>query len=256
MDDGSGDLVHGDGTDRGSDPDTKTGLRGYRLPVQLDDVQQVIRWTLIASIAVNAACQYFNGETTDALLSVVCVAALLINRRVGAAITAVTYLLTTISAHEYLIMSIAATVAIFPSPRQMVLLLKVQLTVMWVFTGIAKFDPAFRSGEVLRRGPLLIFDHLPINLVIWGTIALELIVLPVLLWLKPKVAFWVALVFQTSVFVGMIRYFSRRSFAREFSFQLSLLSFEIAVMGAVLVVTLLWPRVAAAAPGARRARAR
>lgn len=216
----------------------------------------MIRWTLIASIAVNIACQYFDGETTDAILSALCVAALLINRRLGAAITAVIYLLTTVSAHEYLIMSIAAILALFPSPRQMVLLLKVQLTVMWVFTGIAKFHPAFRSGEVFRRGPLFIFDHLPVNLVIWGTIALELIVLPVLLWWKPKVAFWVALVFQTSVYVGMFRYFSRRSFAREFSFQLSLLSFEIAVMGAALVVTLLWPRVEAAAPGARRVRAR
>ncbi|CAB4323704.1 MAG: hypothetical protein F2520_07160 [Actinobacteria bacterium] len=216
----------------------------------------MIRWTLIASIAVNAVCRYFDGETTEAVLSALCVGALLINRRVGAAITAVVYLLTTVSAHEYLIMSIAAILALFPSPRQMVLLLKVQLTVMWVFTGIAKLHPAFRSGRVFERGPLLFFDHLPINLVIWGTIVIELIALPVLLWWKPKVAFWVALVFQTSVYVGMFRYRSAWSFEREFSFRLSLLSFEIAVMGAALVVTLLWPRVAAAAPGARRAHAR
>ena len=123
----------------------------------------MIRWTLIASIAVNSACQYFNSARVDALLSVVCVLALLIHRRVGAAITALIYLATLFSAHEYLIMAIALILALFPSPRQMVLLLKVQLTVMWIFTGIAKFHPNFRSGEVFRRGPLFLADHLPIE---------------------------------------------------------------------------------------------
>lgn len=216
----------------------------------------MIRWTLIASIAVNSACQYFNSARVDALLSVVCVLALLIHRRLGAAITALIYLATLFSAHEYLIMAIALILALFPSPRQMVLLLKVQLTVMWIFTGIAKFHPNFRSGEVFRRGPLFLADHLPIDLVIWGTIAAELILLPVLLWWRPKLAFWAALVFQTAVFLGMIRYRAAMSFQRELSHQLSLLSFEIAVMGAVLVVTLLWPRAEAAARGARRAHAR
>ena len=138
----------------------------------------------------------------------------------------------------------------------MVLLLKVQITAMWVFTGIAKFHPNFRSGEVFSRGPLLLVDRLPIELVIWGTIAAELIFLPVLLWWKPKIAFWAALVFQTAVFLGMIRYRAERSFVRELSFQLSLLSFEIAVMGAVLVVTLLNPQRAVTKPAVRRARAR
>ena len=216
----------------------------------------MIRWTLIASVAVNVACQYFNGATFTALLSAVCVAALLIDRRVGAAVTTIIYLFTWNSGHEFLIMSIALIAAVFPSPRQMVLLLKVQLTVLWVFTGIAKLHPNFRSGEVFRRGPLLLVDHLPADLVIWGTIATELIVLPVLLWWKPKIAFWTALAFQTAVFLGMIRYRSGRGFAEEFSFQLSLLSFEIAVMGAVFVVTLLSPRAEGAARAARRARAR
>lgn len=216
----------------------------------------MIRWTLIASITVNVGCQYFNGNPGTALLSAMCVVALIINRQWGASITAVTYLLTLNSAHEYLIMAIAAILAVFPSPRQMVLLLKVQLTVMWIFTGIAKFHPNFRSGEVFSRGPLLLVDRLPIELIIWGTIAAELVILPVLLWWKPKIAFWAALAFQTAVFLGMIRYREERSFERELSFQLSLLSFEIAVMGAVLVVTLLNPQRAAALPAARPVRAR
>jgi hypothetical protein len=256
MDDDSGDrgpcdAAAGDPGSVGSSRNT-----GHRLPVQLDDVQQVIRWTLIASITVNVGCQYFNGHPETALLSAMCVAALLINRRWGVAITACTYFFTLNSAHEFLIMSIAMISAVFPSPRQMVLLLKVQLTVMWVFTGIAKFHPNFRSGEVFSRGPLLLVDRLPIELVIWGTIAAELIILPVLLWWKPRIAFWAALVFQTAVFLGMIRYRSAWSATRELSFQLSLLSFEIAVMGAVLVVTLLNPQRAGAGPAVRRARAR
>lgn len=216
----------------------------------------MIRWTLIASITVSVGCRYFNGHPETALLSAICVVALMINRRWGAAITAVTYLLTMNAAHEYMIMAIATVVALFPSPRQMVLLLKVQLTVMWVFTGIAKFHPNFRSGEVFSRGPLLLVDRLPIDLVIWGTIAAELIILPVLLWWKPKIAFWAALVFQTAVFLGMIRYMAARGFARELSFQLSLLSFEISVMGAMLVVTLLNPQRAGATPAAGPVHAR
>lgn len=216
----------------------------------------MIRWTLIASITVNVGCQYFDGHRATALLSAICAAALVIDRRWGAAITAVVYLFTLNSAHEYLIMVIAAILAVFPSPRQMVPLLKVQITVMWIFTGISKLHPNFLSGEVFSRGPLFLVDRLPIDIVIWATIAAELVILPVLLWWRPKVAFWVALAFQTAVVLGMIRYMAPRSFAKELSFQFSLLSFEIAVMGAVLVVTLLRPPGAAAAPAARRVRAR
>lgn len=215
-----------------------------------------MRWTLIASIAVNALCQYFRGPSAFALVSLACIVALVVSRRAGAAITAVLYMITMRSAHEFLIFSIALIVAAFPSPRQMVLLLKIQITTLWVFTGISKLHPEFRSGEVFRRGPLFLFDHVPQGLVIWGTAAAELLILPVLLWWKPRIAFWVALAFQTSVFVGMIHYRAGWPAGREFGFQASLFSFELAVIGTVYAIARFSRRGAGAARAVRRAHAR
>lgn len=94
MDGVVGDRPVGGAAASGSYPSRATWAAGRGLPIQLGDVQQVIRWTLIASITVNVGCQYFDGHPGTALLSAMCVVALIINRQWGASITAVTYLLT------------------------------------------------------------------------------------------------------------------------------------------------------------------
>jgi len=191
----------------------------------------------MAATAMNAIGFYFRERPLAAVLSLVCLAIMAVRFRLGAALNALVLVVWQHTGHEFLLFSFCVIVVLFPNPRQMTLLLKVQITTLYVFTGISKLRPAFRSGEVLQRGDLLLFDHLPISLLVWGTIATELIVLPVMLWVRPKMAFWVASGFQLSILVGMWPYRASRAFAAETHFRAGLIVFAILLIGGLWACT-------------------
>jgi hypothetical protein len=207
----------------------------------MDYVRSLTRWGLFTAClldAVSEATLDSPDSTRNTCIAIVSAAALVVNRRIGAAITAAGLLFTLHTSHEFLVLSVAALVAIFPSPRQLVLLLKVQLTVLWVFAGIAKLQPAFRSGSILERGHVLLLGTLPEWVFVWGTILAEAIVLPVLLWTRPRAALWCGIAFQLAIIVAMSTYESRFSTSRQISFLTALLSFGLMTITCIYVVTM------------------
>ena len=133
--------------------------------------------------------------------------------------------------------SVAAILVVFPSPRQLILLVKVQLTALWLFAGIAKLQPGFRTGVILESGHVFRLDALPTSLLVWGTILAEAVVLPLLLWTRPRLALWCALAFQSLLLLGMSTYRSGRSLSFQISYETALWSFALLTMACVIAVT-------------------
>lgn len=200
----------------------------------------MIRWALVVAClldAVSEAALRDSNSGRDTIIALVSAVALMIDRRIGAAITAIGLVFTLSTSHEFLVMSIAALVAIFPSPRQLMLLVKVQLTAMWMLAALAKLHPAFRSGEVLGRGELLLLDSVPVWVLVWGTIIAEGAILPLLLWFRPRMALWAAVMFQTTIMIGMSTFMSAASRIYQLSYVTALFSFGILTLACVWSVT-------------------
>lgn len=200
----------------------------------------MIRWGLVLTClldAISEAALRDSNSTRDTVIALVSVVALLANRRIGAAVTAIGLLFTLHTSHEFLVCSIAALVALFPSPRQLALLVRVQISAMWVLAALAKLHPAFRSGAILEGGEILLYGTLPIGLLVWGTILAEGLVLPLLLWTRPRIALWCTIAFQGSILVGMSTFRSDRSRVYQLSYVTALFSFGLLTMICVFAVT-------------------
>lgn len=219
--------------------DAPTRSREPLLP-RLGNVHELIRWGLVVAClldAVSEATWRPDEAVRDTIIALVSAIALILNRRVGAAITAIGLLFTMSTSHEFLVFSVAAILAIFPSPKQLNLLIKVQLTALWLFAGLAKLGSNFLSGAPLNRGNLFLIDALPTPLLVWGTILAEAVILPVLLWTRPRLAMWTAIVFQISIMIGMSTYASGKSLDDEISFVTSLWAFGLLTIACVVAVT-------------------
>jgi hypothetical protein len=222
-------------------PDTDAHTRSKEpLLLGLGDVHELIRWGLVVAClldAVSEATWRPDEAVRDTSIALVSAIALILNRRIGAAITAIGLLFTLYTSHEFLVFSIAAILALFPSPKQLNLLVKVQLTALWLFAGLAKLGSNFLSGAPLNRGNLLLIDALPTSVLVWGTILIEAVILPVLLWTRPRLAMWAAIAFQMSIMIGMSTYMSGKSMNTEISFVSSLWAFGLLTISCVVAVT-------------------
>lgn len=206
----------------------------------LGDVHELIRWGLVVAClldAVSEATWRPDEAVRDTTIALVSALALILNRRIGAAIIAIGLLFTLSTSHEFLVLSVAAILAIFPSPKQLNLLIKVQLTALWLFAGLAKLGSDFLTGAPLNRGNVFLIDALPTPLLVWGTILAEAVVLPVLLWTRPRLALWAAIVFQMSIMIGMSTYASGKSLNDEISFVTALWAFGLLTIACVVAVT-------------------
>lgn len=130
--------------------------------------------------------------------------------------------------HEFFLLSTALVVGLFPEPRQMALLLKVQVTVVWFVAGFSKLNPRYLGGSLFDHDRLWVLSASPTRVVLWGAIAAELVVLPVLLWTRPQLARWATVAFQLSVLIGMLGVVGR---------PWALVTFNLSIMAAVFAAT-------------------
>ena len=206
----------------------------------LGDVHELIRWGLVVAClldAVSEATWRPEEAFRDTFIALVSALALIVNRRIGAAITAIGLLFTLSTSHEFLVLSIAAILAIFPSPKQLNLLVKVQLTALWIFAGLAKLGSEFLAGTTVTRGDLFLIDAVPTSVLVLGTILAEAVMLPALLWTRPRLAMWAAIAFQLTIMIGMSTYNSGKSMRDQISFVTALWSFGLLTIACVVAVT-------------------
>ncbi|MFP3881717.1 MAG: hypothetical protein ACLFWH_05300 [Actinomycetota bacterium] len=167
----------------------------------MDDVQhRVIVWTLLAA-AVIKALTVANVWIAAALLASAAVG--FVAPRLGAAGVAVVLTPIVDTNHEMFLFLVAVLVAGFPDTAQRRLLLRTQMTALYLFAGVAKLHPGWLSGELLNRdGALMLFGTLPTGLIVWGTIVAELAMVP-LLWWRPRFALYFGAVLHAAIIVGV-----------------------------------------------------
>lgn len=188
-----------------------------------------MRWALIGCCLLKVLDSGAAGEWWSVAGFLACIPAIWLWSTAGAlALAAVVAVLSFDNSHEFFLLSVALVVGLFPERRQMALLLRVQVTVVWVVAGFAKLNPRFRAGQVFDLDQVLLFSALPARVVIWATIAAELVVLPLLLWTRPRLARWAAVGFQGSVTVAMMPLMNERW---------ALLVFNVLIVAAVFAAT-------------------
>lgn len=165
--------------------------------VRLDDVQL----TLALVAAVKTADHALAGEPVRAVPYVAAAFLLLWRPQIGAAVLAAAAAASIAGTHVVLILFAALIVAFFPDRSQQMFLLRTQLTALYLFAGTAKLGySAWRDGYILESS-LLFFGQYP-WLVIWGTVVVELLMVP-LLWFAPRWALIVGVGLHMSITVGM-----------------------------------------------------
>lgn len=181
---------------------THASSLGYLHAVRLDDVQLDAAQLLLGVALLLKATIV---ESVPTAIAITMTTVLMVWRlRVGSAIAAIALLPTLVDNHAIMLWLTSLIVAGFPDRAQRHLLYRTQLTALYLFSGTAKFTPAWFSGAQLYswREHLWVFDVLPPDLLLVATPAIE-IGLAAALWVNPRLALVVGVLFHAAVIVGM-----------------------------------------------------
>lgn len=201
-------LHHSSVRSAASRPAWVSGVRLQHLR-RLDDVRPnlLVARAFAAAVGLKAVERLVGGHWMAGLVLVIAAGVLVWTPRYGAVATAAGLALFPITSHTVMLMLwVAVILAVFPDWQQQRIVLRTQVTALYLFAGSAKlFSSDWLSGAVLTdptRGTLLIPGWVPLGVLIVAAVVGEL-GLAVLLWTAPRLAVWAAAALHLGITVGM-----------------------------------------------------